>query len=223
MKKTRLLLLWCLLLGTFVSCTKKDTEAPQPVSPANNDYFPATANSSWDYAGSSPYRIAATGGTQGFGGKTFQEFEITEKGVMRKGYVRKENGVYYSIGMINTQAVETVFLKENAPVGDSWEYSVPFTTAIPAGLSEEEKEAFALFEEIETKIKYTITAKDIEKTVEGKTYKNVISLKYDVNVDFFGQNMAVVSANYFFAKGVGLILSDLGTLGQIPLKTYVVK
>jgi hypothetical protein len=222
MNKIKLIMLWCLLLGSFVSCTKKDNEEPQPESTATNDYLPTTANSSWEYGGVNPYKLTATGATKVINGKTYQELETNENGVVQKGYVRKENGVYTAIGMLNAESTEMIVLKDNAPVGESWEYKVPFSTLDPEGLYAD-MEGFELFEGLEAKTKYTIEAKDVTKTVEGKTYKNVIGMKYEVSVVFMGQDMVMATAHYYFAKGVGLILSDLETIGQVPLLTYEVK
>jgi hypothetical protein len=224
MNNLKLILVWCLLLGTFVSCSKKeDNEEPQPAPDATNDYFPTTAKSSWEYGGTSPRKVAATGATKVINGKTFQELETTVDGEVQKSYARKENGEYWALGMFKSESVEMIFLKENAPVGESWEHKMPFSSIETEGFSAEDLEGFELFEGFETKAKFTIAAKDLTKTVEGKTYKNVISVKYDLSVSFMGQAMPFFTSHYYFAKGVGLILSDLDTYGQSPLVTYEVK
>jgi hypothetical protein len=223
MKKIRLVLLWCLLVGTIASCSKKDDEEPQPATTASNDYFPTTAKSSWEYGGDDPYKGSVSGATKVIDGKTYFELETTRGTDVQKSYLRKENGAYWALGMMNSESIEMVVLKDNVPVGNSWEYRIPFDQMELEGLTEEDKQALEIFEGLETKIKYTIAEKDITKTVEGKSYNKVIHVKYDASVTFFGQDMPLATSHYYFAKGIGLILSDLGEYGQYPLLKYDIK
>lgn len=223
MNKFRLVLLWCLLVGTIVSCSKKDEEDPQPATSTSNDYFPTTANSSWEYGGDDPYKGSVTGATKVINGKTYFELETARDSDIQKSYLRKENGAYWALGMMNAETIEMVVLKDNVPVGNSWEYKIPFDEMELEGFTEEDKEALEIFAGLETKIKYTIAEKDITKTVAGKTFNNVIHVKYDASVSFSGQDMPLATTHYYFAKGVGLILSDLGEFGQYPLLKYAIK
>jgi hypothetical protein len=206
MNTLKQLLIWCLVLGTLVSCHKEDDPEPEPVSAAAQDYIPTTAKSTWSYGGTSPYTLTATGVTKVINGKTYHEMENKQGSTINKSYLLKENGVYTAVGLLpNTETLEIAILKENAPVGQSWEYT-------------------ATQEGVDTKMKLSIVEKDISKTVEGKTYKNVIQVKMEYSYSFMGIDMGVVAtSHYFFAKGVGLILSDLGDQGQAPLLTYDVK
>jgi hypothetical protein len=203
MNKLTLLMIWCLVVATLVSCSKDD---PAPAPATEQDYMPATANSTWSYGGTSPYTLTVTGATKVVNGKTYYEMETKdEDDTTSKSYLLKDNGVYTGIGIVpNTGSLEITILKEKAPVGESWEQT-------------------STLNGVDTKMKFVIVEKDVSKTVEGKTYKNVINVKMEMTFTFMGQDLGGLTGNYYFSKGVGLILTDFGTQGQAPLLTYDIK
>jgi hypothetical protein len=204
MNKLKFLLMWCLMLGILVSCGDKDDDASP--STAELDYQPSTKGSTWSYGGSSPYTLTATGNTKVIEGKTFAEFETKQGNETRKSYLLKEKGVYTAIGMDPTAGdIALTFLKEETPAGKPW-----YQTNVING--------------VETKLTFTIIAKGITKTVEGKNYKDVIHVQATTAVTFMGMEIDMgVATDYFWAKGVGLILSDAGQYGNFPLMTYTIK
>lgn len=204
MNKLKLVIIWCLFLGAFSSCSDKDD--PEPGASAELDYQPTTQGSTWSYGGSSPYTVNATGKTKEVSGKIFYEMETKEGDATRLSYVHKANGVYTVEGMEEAFAgVALVFLKDNAPVGDTWTETVAM-------------------DGIETKMTFSIEAKDITKTVEGKTYQNVIHVRMNTAVVWMGMEIDMgVPMDYFWAKGVGLILTNAGDHGNYPLKSHSIK
>jgi hypothetical protein len=60
MNKLNYLLIWCLWLGTLISCGDKADDA-QPTSNTAEDYLPTTKGSTWNYGGNTPYTCIATG------------------------------------------------------------------------------------------------------------------------------------------------------------------
>lgn len=204
MNKLKTLLILCLLLGTFVSCSKETD--PKPASTAEQDYLPTSAGSTWTYGGITPYTLTVTGKREVINGRTFHEMETTQGTTKNRSLLLKEKGVYTGIGFQPGMGnVEIAILKEETPVGKPWEQ----TNTING---------------IETKMTFSIVEKGVSKTVEGKTFKNVINVKMETAVVFMGVEIdSGVSANYYFSKGVGLILSDFGARGQVPLLTYDVK
>jgi hypothetical protein len=205
MNKLKYLLIWCLVLGTFISCGDKEDEG-EPASAAQQDYLPTTKGSTWNYGGITPYTLTVTGATKVVNGKTYYEMETKQGSDVRKSYVVKDKGVYTAIGFVpNSGEIELSILKEETPVGKPWEQ-----TNVING--------------VETKMACTIVEKDVTKTVEGKTYKNVINVQMVTTFLFKGQDLGTaITTNYYYAKGVGLILSDFGAQGQVPLLTYDVK
>ncbi len=205
MNKLRFVLVWCLMLGIMVSCGDKDDDA-SPAA-AELDYLPSTKGSTWNYGGTNPYSMTATGNTKVIDGKTYSEFETKQGNETRKSYLLKEKGVYTGIGMDPSMSndIALTFLKEETPAGKPW-----YQTNTINGF--------------ETKMTFTIIAKDMTKTVEGKTYKEVIHVQARTAVIFMGMEMdSGIAADYFWAKGVGLVLSDFGQHGNVPLMTYSIK
>jgi hypothetical protein len=220
MNKFTLLMIWCLVVGTLVSCSK-DAADPAPVVAAEQDYMPSTKNSTWSYGGDSPYTVTATGATKVVNGKTYYEMEKKVGTTTSKSYLLKDKGVYTGIGMVSDASgigmvsdagsLEMTILKDAAPVGESWEQ-----TSTSNGIS--------------TKWKFVIVEKGISKTVAGKTYTNVIHVKKEDTYSFMGEDMPfVLTTNYYFSKGVGIILTDFDTsdfdtqVEPVPLLSYDVK
>lgn len=205
MKTIKLSLIWCLVAGMLISCGKE--EDANPASAAEQDYLPTTTGSTWTYGGISPYTATVTGATKVINGKTYREMETQQGSTVNKSYVLKEKGVYTAVGLVagTGNLEEIAILKAETPVGKPWEQT-------------------ATINGIDTKMTLSIVEKDISKTVEGKTYNNVINVKMVSSYSFMGQDLGfTTTAHYFFAKGVGLILNDLGANGQVPLLTHDVK
>ncbi|TPE42953.1 hypothetical protein [Pontibacter mangrovi] len=204
MNKLRFAIIWCLLLGILVSCGDKE-EDPSPTT-AELDYQPYSKGSTWTYGGDKPYTITATGNTKEIEGKTFSEFETKQDSETWKSYFLKEKDVYTAVGMHPTMGnIAIDFLKVETPEGKPW-----YQTNTING--------------IETKMTFTIIAKGLSKTVEGKTYQDVIHVQMNSTYIFMGEEVELdLPTDYFWAKGVGLILTDAGPLGKMPLTTYNIK
>ncbi|MBC5773035.1 hypothetical protein H8S95_03080 [Pontibacter sp. KCTC 32443] len=204
MSKFKLLMIWCLVLGMLTSCSK-DEEGATPNTA--EDYWPTTAGSTWNYGGMSPYTARVTGNTKDFEGKTYREFETQQGNTINKSYLLKDkDGVYKAIGfMPNTGEVEITFLKPESAVGKPWVQSFTMNGVL-------------------TTITMSIEQKDITKTVENKIYDNVVNVKAVYTYSYMGQDLGIeFVVNYYFAKGIGLILTDLGEEGSIPLLSYDIK
>ncbi|QNF33988.1 hypothetical protein HUW51_15130 [Adhaeribacter swui] len=202
MHRLKIYFIWCCLAAAFIACDKKENASPT----ANQDYIPTTAGSTWSYGGSMPYILSATGQTKEINGKTYFELETKQGTNISKSYINHEKSVYTAVGLVpNLGDVEVMLLKEETPVGKPWEQTTNFNG-------------------VDTKLTFTILEKDVSKVVEGKTYQKVIHVKMTVNYTFMGVDLGSnLASELYFAKGVGLILSDLGTYGQSALLNYDVK
>lgn len=204
MNKLKLILMWCLLVGTLASCTKEDDTTPD--LEAAEDYFPTTAGSNWTYGGATQYTARVTGNTKDINGKTYREFETQQGSQVNKSYLLKENGTYSAIGfMPNTGEVEIFILKEENVTGKPWVQTFTMNGVL-------------------TTLTMSIEQKGISKTVEGKTFNDVINVKAIYNYSYMGQDLGMeIVAHYYYAKGVGLILTDFGNQGQVKLLSYEIK
>ncbi|MGV3541416.1 MAG: hypothetical protein ACO1OQ_16490 [Rufibacter sp.] len=200
MNKLRTLLLWCLVAGLLTSCGDKDDEPT-----ASLDYAPSTAGSTWTYGGAATYTNTALGTTKTMNGKTFHEFETKQGTSKTAAYLSKENGVYTSMGSDPRAAgVEMTVLKEHEPVGATWTQ-----TAVVNGVT--------------TNYTYTIVGKGVTKTVGGKEFKEIIQVKLETVFTFMGMEVPAPVANYYHAKGIGMVMADFGPQGAVVLKSYTVK
>ncbi|WP_439882654.1 hypothetical protein ACSX1A_05675 [Pontibacter sp. MBLB2868] len=203
MNKLKLMFIWCLMIGIMTSCGNDEDATP---ASAEQDYVPTTKGSTWSYGGASPYTLTATGNTKVIDGKTYAEMETKQGSETRKSYVLKEKGVYTAIGMDPTMGnFALMFLKEETPVGKPW-----FQTSTINGM--------------DATMTFTILEKGATKTVQGNTFKDVIHVEMvstytqaEMGIEFN------LTSEYYWAKGVGLILSDLEQVGEIPLMTYSIK
>ena len=204
MNKHSILMIWCLVMGALVSCSKDEAD-PAPAPVAVQDYMPVTTKTTWSYGGTVPHTTTITGATKVINGRTFHEMETKDSDGTRKSYLLKEDGVYTGIGIVPiTGSQEIIILKEKAPVGEKWEQQGTIQGAA-------------------ANMKFEIVEKDVSKTVAGKTYANVIYVKMELNLSLMGQDLGGLIGHLYFAKGVGMILSDFGALGQAPLLTYDIK
>ena len=207
MKKIYLSIIWCLLLGTLVSCEQETASSdPDPAPVKVEDYQPTSAGSTWSYTGAISYNVTATGNNQVINGKTFQEFETKQGTTVTKSYINKDNGVYTGIGMVkNMGNVAIAILNEGVAVGKSWEQT-------------------AKVDGVDVKMILTMEEKGLTKTVAGRTFKDVIHVQMISSYSFMGEDLGLeLTADYYFAKGVGLVFADLGTYGTVVLDSYTIK
>lgn len=164
---------------------------------ASSDYQPVSANSEWDYLsttmGSS--HTVALGTDTIINSLRYYKFDKTTSAGTERGYISKVNGVYRTYGDFDPagQVVELIYLKDE-PIGSNWTNTISVN-----GFSNYHK--------------YTVSKRDIQHTVVGKTYNSVIELTYDFSVDDPLGGSAVISVGggkYYYAKGVGLIEAYFG-------------
>jgi len=206
MKKIYSLFIWCFLAGTLVSCEKEENLHPNQVISTASDYLPTTAGTTWTYGGRSPYTLTVTGNTKVINGKSYHELQNKIGGTTFNAYVINEKGVYTAIGLVSSMAnLEVAILKEALPVGSFWEQA-------------------GVVNGINVNLKFTIEEKDATKIIAGKTFDNVINVKMAGIYTYSGIETGIsFTNNYYFAKGIGLILTDLGANGKAPLEIYEVK
>lgn len=180
----------------MISC-QKEVQGDVP-SVNTSDYQPVTAGSEWNYSSTleGDYKRTAVGTDTLINGRRFYAFDRTATGQRVREYISKINGVYRSYAEFApaAQVVDLIYLKDSA-VGTSWTNTISVN-----GFNNYHK--------------YTIIAKDIQRTVNGTTYSHVIELNYEFTLDNpigVGQVNAG-GGKQFYAKDVGPIES-LFTVG----------
>ncbi|MBS1626675.1 MAG: hypothetical protein JSR09_02620 [Bacteroidetes bacterium] len=165
-----------------------------------SNYFPTTANSNWTYINSSSLdtvRVTATNTTYLIGSSSYVKFVDSDND--SAGYRNDGSGNYYAYRFLDasaTAAIEYIFLKDNVPIGTTWETPEAVTTFLGAASK--------------IKYKYTIINTGTSLTVNGTTYNNVIKVRLDYYYFVSGAYQATPAYSQYdyYAQGVGLISSE---------------
>jgi hypothetical protein len=175
--------------------------ADDPASPGSNNtgdsFWPSSKGSTWTYAGSQNYTVTAGGDTT-VQGKQYTAMYREPGGT---SLLRRDGASYYNTDVNNT--AEILFLKDGG-VGTTWSHSIP-VQGMPNN--------------------YEYKIEEVGKThvVNGQSYSNVMRVHLNTTITFAGQTITAAQADYYYAKGVGLIQADLGTLGVVNLISYSIK
>jgi hypothetical protein len=196
MRKTLSLLLF--IASIALGC-KKSRETPESVS--NNSYQPVTKGSYWKYqdffSGTAPRysTITMTGDQIYIEARRYYKYQSVIEGVsnIATGYFHAENGVVMS-GLGVNGGEESLFLNENAGIGETWFLKKAVSNAATGGVS------YPVTEPTVTIVK--LVEKGITHSVGGKSFKNVIHTKHMQQLSS-GQTVDV--HDYYIAKGVGMI------------------
>lgn len=178
---------------------------------SNDDYFPNTLHSNWTYeyipllGTIDTFRVTVTGNPSiFFDNRLFKEYSTDPLG--EPYYFSKDNaGNYYALSTIDfdylfifdaipNSFISYPFLKDNVPVGTSWETAEYGTVKVAA-------------EEGVSKAKFTIMEKDITYSVLGNSYSNVINVKREILFKPTGSGSfrILLEGNTYYAKGIGMI------------------
>ena len=181
------IVLGCLLV---TGCSKESSETGgSSTNPgAGGDYQPTTAGSEWNYHSdlSGNYKLVSLGTDTLVNNVKYYKFDNSIAG---RQYMSKENGIYASYaGMLTGGDKVILVTMKDAPVGTTWvnKFNNQGT---------------------ESEYRFKLVSRGIEKTVNGKTYKDVIGVEYTAVLKDpttntwlpYGTGMA------FMAKGVGSI------------------
>ena len=191
------------------SINVSDTAIIPPTT--SNDYFPTTDSSNWTYridtveSGNDSTTAVVYPVDQVLAGNNYRTFILNKQGTADTSYYRKGNGLYYQYGNFNDfsfynavdNKVDYIFLKDNVPVGSTWESpEIGATLASVTG---------------KTKIRFTIEGKDIQTTIGTTNFDSVIQVQreYMFAPSLTGTYQTAVTANFYYAKNIGFIKADL--------------
>jgi hypothetical protein len=241
MKKN--LLAFCIagyLLITLSSCEKDATEVPlvsnkpisgiaAPIVPPPNPspapgggststtYQPLTAGSYWKYSYTtlgSPLDTGITtisGKTTLIKGNTYYEANQTSKNFgAQKGYYYNNNHTYSQRGdtYVHGLTVELLYLNDTASVGQTW--IAPFTDN-------------GLVNGIPARIVGKVVEKDMSRTVEGNTFKNVIHTSLDLQYWYASAFETAITYHMYIAKGVGIIETSSEMNGSVSSTSKLIE
>jgi hypothetical protein len=156
------------------------------------DFQPVSANSEWNYTSTSigSYTLKSIGADTMINGRRYYKFDnITSQGTAR-AYLAKVGGVYWQYGEapVGGVVLEQIYLKDSA-IGTNWTNTISVS-----GFNNYHK--------------YTVSARDIQRTVNGKSFNNVIELTYQLSLDNpLGGVINAGGGKQYYARGVGAIES----------------
>lgn len=198
--KLRYALLITLFSTIVISCSEDDEPSR---SLQGGDFLPVTEGNRWEYGGDFPYSMEFNGNTKEINGKTYAEADVEREGQKNNAYLLVEDGVYSSVGFLADNELNIILLKENVSIGATWE-----TATVINGLN--------------TIYQFSLAEKGIERMVSGENFTDVIRVRVDTNIQIFGVRQVLASQDVYFARGVGIIETDLGQLGHAPLIDYTI-
>lgn len=193
-------LILALALASFgISCSDDD---PSPITPGTTSYITLTAGSSRNYelknntppASTNNYTITSTNRDTSINGRSYHVFSSSTGG---SEYYAQTGNDYYTYQVlpvaIGTTNVEILFLKDNAAVGATWvAASAPLSVpGVP----------FPLTINITNKLE----EKGLSRTVNGKTYTDVIHVSSIIAVASLPGGGVTSDIHYYYAPKYGLI------------------
>ena len=217
MKKPILILIT--IAAMFAAGCKKSKNDPSPGS--SDSYLPVTSGSTWTYndavnGASETATVKMTGTKATFNGKTYYSMtEVSPSKGTQTGYFYADNHSYSLRGYSAAAGGLTIEIQlgnDEQAVGYSWT-TTPTDDGNVVG--------------IPAKMINTIKEKGVSKTVNGKSYSDVIhthiSLQYDLGAGYD----EYATYEVYLAKGVGMIETDTNIPGGIQekqtLKSYTIK
>lgn len=202
----------------------KNTDADAASVPLSNadTYQPITKGSTWTYSvdfGRQTYTTTATmtGDRSIFNGKTYYNMAATstiQGGVSGISYFYSSAHLYSNraTSLVQNALVDMPYLIDTISVGKTWSAKVNDAGAING---------------VPGRFVGTMMERNITKTVEGKTFKNVMHTQIELQYNLSGTFESFGNYDYYIAKGVGLIELDASafgvTLSQETLKSYSIK
>ncbi|HEY4327046.1 MAG TPA: hypothetical protein VGN20_23875 [Mucilaginibacter sp.] len=207
--------LFIILAGLFLffAGCKKDT-GNQPSSA--DSYFPTTAGSSWRYfdivqdGTKDTIIVKMTNQTAIFNGKTYTAATtMSRQSGAGTEYFYAANHLF-ALRALNAYAGTTVEFKmfnDTAAVGSSL-ISSPTDDGLVDG--------------VPARTVNTIVAKNLTRTIGGKTYTNVIHTEVDFQYDYSGGYSTGFTYDFYLAKGIGVIESQFTILGSLYEEQFLI-
>lgn len=165
---------------------------------SSSSYYPLTVGNTWTYQ---------VKGGQAYTSKVTEQngntFTVHTTMVNASSKIKRVGDEYVSD---SPEAGKTMIsFKENLKVGDTWQNSYKVNG-------------------IDSTLTYVVKEIGITKEVNGKTFKDVIFIEADSKMSMNGNALPMkYAAQYYYAKGVGLILTTSSMGDEHALTEYEVK
>jgi hypothetical protein len=215
-----------IVLATLVSgCVKLD----KPILPKTTDtvsngggsnggsttanYQPVTKGSSWTYKNTSGGVTDTTytvmdGNVSVIDGRNFYEGQETysDESGTQTGYLANEGHVYIDRSTTNSITVNLYYLNDTTAVGHGWVSPINESGYVNGSAGQ---------------FVGTIINRNVTKTVEGKTYSQVIHSEVLLQYDFGSGFTTYLTYEVYVANNVGIIEIDSSGLGFTGVETLI--
>ena len=185
------------LLTAFFGCSKSSDNTVVVA----DKYMSTTAASTWQMrqtdniaATTTNYTITSTNRDSTIFGKAYHVFTNSNTGINEYYFISGND--YYTfrtLGLaLGNAKVETIYLKDNSPVGTVWTTSINLTVPmIPFP--------------VPVTLTYTLAEKGISRTVNGITYSNVIHITMAITSSLVPPAGLTTDIHSYYAPKFGLI------------------
>lgn len=188
-----------------------------------DSYQPVTKGTYYKYVITTPgsandtASLTITGATTTFNSKTYYATTYNlpngQSYIDYQDFLCPSSTIYSERDITATDTTELLYLKTDAAVGQTWSAEL-FKANDTTG--------------IQSKDVGTMIAKNMTKTVLGKTYSNVIHTQLDAQVQALsgGPFTSLSTSDYYVAKGIGVIEFDITIFGitvKQQLLDYTIK
>ena len=164
----------------------------------SSDYYPIAVGNTWTYKMKDGRTFTNT--VSGVDGATFK---MSNSLMNTTSNLRKEGGEYLTDGYEAGKWL--LMLKDDLKKGDTWEVSFKANG-------------------IDTTLVYTVKDVGTSRDVEGKTYEDVIFIDAESKMSMNGSPIPMkFFTQYYYAKGVGLVLTTTSSGDSMPLIAYELK
>lgn len=165
---------------------------------SSSTYYPLAVGNTWTYRMKDGKTFTNT--VTGADGASFAMFNSL---MGANSIVKKEGDAYLTDAF--QAGTWQVSMKENLKKGDTW--NVAFTA-----------------NGIDTTLIHTVKEAGISKEVEGKTYSDVVLIEAESKMSMNGNPIPMqFFTQYYYAKGVGLVLTTTSTGDAMPLVSCELK
>jgi len=178
---------WVLAIAVIitVSCKKESSSA------GSTEYQPLTVGSNWTFTSNgTTYKITATNKDTVALGRTYKVLTNSNGANQYQINVGSEYYRFATLQGVLPNGAEELYLKGDQNVNSNWQFIIPLQVGSVT---------------VNITAKYTITEKGISKTVQGKTYNDVVHVRQDLS-SAFGNNGG---GDFYYAKGIGMISSAI--------------
>jgi hypothetical protein len=206
----------CAAMLLLLASCKLDKPNYSQYNASVNSYQPTTKDSYWTYQENASGELdtnttTMTGSSTVINNRTYYQARTAYRSQIfptDSGYFSHDGHIYTALSKIADDTLDTYYLNDTTAVNGTWISKVNSKGTING---------------VSTRIAGQIVEKNISRTINGKSFTNVIHTKfYYQQDDGTGAGFTtVITFDYFIAKGIGIIEQDATGVGFTTVETIL--